>query len=83
MTLAESGKLEPGTELFGYHVLGLVAEGASAYVYRAEHPELPILVAIKQLRPESIRDANKVERFLNEARTVSRLKHRNVVVIYE
>jgi len=83
MTLAESGKLEPGTELFGYHVLGLVAEGASAYVYRAEHPELPILVAIKQLRPESIRDANKVERFLNEARTVSRLKHRNVVVIYD
>jgi tRNA A-37 threonylcarbamoyl transferase component Bud32 len=77
------GILAPGTELFGYRVLEFVGEGGWAYVYKAQHPKLPKVVAIKQLKPESAADEGALQRFLREANIVARLNHPNVVTIYD
>ena len=75
--------LEPGSVLFGYRVLEFVGEGAGSYVYKARHPELPRLVAIKQLKPELTADQSALQRFLVEANVVAQLNHPNVVTIYD
>ena len=77
------GILEPGTDLFDYRVLGFVGEGAWAYVYRAQHPKLPMVVAIKQLKPEWTEDEDALQPFLREANIVARLNHPNVVRIFD
>ena len=78
-----AGILEPGAELFGYRVLEFVGEGGWAYVYKARHPKLPKVVAIKQLKPELVEDEGTLQRFLREANIVARLNHPNVVTIYD
>jgi tetratricopeptide (TPR) repeat protein/tRNA A-37 threonylcarbamoyl transferase component Bud32 len=75
--------LEPGTVLFGYRVLQFIGEGVWSYVYKARHPQLPMLVAIKQLKPEWVEDQDVLQRFLREAEIVARLNHPNVVRIYD
>jgi tetratricopeptide (TPR) repeat protein/tRNA A-37 threonylcarbamoyl transferase component Bud32 len=80
---AERGDiLEPGMVLFGHKILEFVGEGGWSYVYKAQHPELPLLVAIKQLKPELVKHENALQRFLREANIVARLRHPNVVTIY-
>jgi len=77
------GILAPGTKLFGYRVLEFVGEGGWAYVYKAQHPKLPKVVAIKQLKPELAADEGALQRFLREANIVAQLNHPNVVTIYD
>jgi len=83
MPLENKDVLEPGVMLLGYRVLELVGEGAWSYVYKAQHPELPLFVAIKQLKPERVRDSNALQRFLREANTVAKIDHPNVVKIHD
>lgn len=75
--------LSPGTVLFGYRVLKRVGEGGWAYVYKAQHPKLPKVVALKQLKPELVRDERNLRRFLREAHIVSQIEHPNVVTIHD
>jgi serine/threonine protein kinase len=74
--------LKPGTDLFGYRVLEFVGEGAWSYVYKAQHPTLPMFIAVKQLKPEWTDDKDALQRFLREADIVASLRHPNVVRIY-
>jgi tetratricopeptide (TPR) repeat protein/tRNA A-37 threonylcarbamoyl transferase component Bud32 len=83
MTPENDDILEPNTGLFGYRVLEFVSEGTWAYVYKAQHPKLPMLVAIKQLKPEWAEDEDALQRFLREANIVAQLQHPNVVRIYD
>jgi tetratricopeptide (TPR) repeat protein len=83
MQLGNSEILKPGTVLFGYKVLEFVGEGAWSYVYRAQHPKLPMSMAIKQLKPEWTKDKDAVQRFLREANIIAGLLHPNVVRIYD
>jgi len=78
-----TGTSAPGTTLFGYRVLEFVGEGGWAYVYKAQHPKLPKVVAIKQLKPELVEDEGTLQRFLCEANIVARLTHPNVVAVYD
>ena len=57
-----------------YSLEQLVAEGGMALVYRGRHIELDQIVAIKLVRPELAFDAEATARFLNEARTIAKLK---------
>lgn len=75
--------IKPGTELFGYRVLEFVGEGAGSYVYKAQHPTLPMFVAIKQLKPEWVENQDALQRFLREADIVARLNHPNIVRIFD
>ncbi len=58
--------------------------GAFGVVYLARHKVLDLDVAIKILPLESAyRDPSFVEMFLREARTAARIRHRNVIGIFE
>ncbi|MDY7040203.1 MAG: protein kinase, partial [Chloroflexota bacterium] len=82
MTLENKDILEPGTVLFGYCVIEFVGKGNWSYVYKAQHPKLPMCMAIKQLKPEWAKDEDALQRFLREADIVAQLNHPNVVTIY-
>jgi serine/threonine-protein kinase len=61
----------------------LLGSGAMADVYLAEQQSLGRQVAVKVLRPETMRHAAAVERFVQEARAAASLVHGNIVQIHE
>lgn len=68
------------TELVGFRLTRLVGEGGMAVVFRGENLLDPSIVrAIKIVRPELAARAEFVRRFADEARTLERLQHPNVV----
>jgi len=80
--LPKTGLEEPervGTSLGSYRVLELLGKGGMGYVYRAEHAKLGREVALKLLRSDYARRRDAVARFFQEARTVNRVRHRNIV----
>ena len=66
-----------------YSLEELVAEGGMALVYRGRHLELDQVVAIKLVRPELAFDAEATARFLNEARTIAKLKGPHVARVLD
>ncbi len=52
-------------------------------VYSAEHPEIGKKVAIKVLAPHLLQIPAVTERFLAEARAVTRVRHPNIIDIYD
>ena len=71
-----------GTEILGYRITEHIAEGGMGSVWRAEHPDLGKVRAIKLLDPMLARDGDLVERFVQEARTQVNLgQHPNIVQV--
>ena len=68
-----------GTEVLGFRITGLLGQGGMATVWRAEHPDLGTMVAVKVLNPLLASDATLEERFVQEARIQVRLRHPNIV----
>jgi serine/threonine-protein kinase len=68
-----------GATLGTYRVAELLGKGGMGYVYRAEHVKLGREVALKLLRADYSRRRDSVARFFQEARTVNRVRHRNIV----
>jgi serine/threonine protein kinase len=68
-----------GRTLGSYKVLELLGKGGMGFVYRAEHVKLGREVALKLLRSDYARRKDAVARFIQEARTVNRIRHRNIV----
>ena len=60
-----------------------LAGGGMGVVYRGHDPELDRPVALKVMHPEQRHDARARDRLLAEARNLARLRHVNVVSIYE
>lgn len=67
-----------GQTLAGYTVRGVVGEGGTSAVYRADHPTHG-QVALKVLRDKLRQDATAVTRFVREAQYGGRVVHPNVV----
>lgn len=67
-----------GSTLAGYAIQGVVGEGGTSAVYRAEHPTHGT-VALKVLRDKLRQDATAVTRFVREAQYGGRVLHPNVV----
>lgn len=73
-----------GVRLGGRYLLeGLLAEGATSLVYRGRHLLIDQPVAVKVLRREFSASAEAVDRFLDEARTLARLRHPNIVTVHD
>ncbi|MCP2327900.1 serine/threonine-protein kinase [Hamadaea flava] len=66
-----------------YRIRGRVARGGMATVYTATDERLERTVAIKIIHTGRATDPQFVERFTDEAKTVARLTHPNVVAVYD
>jgi serine/threonine protein kinase len=72
-----------GDSIGPYELLRPLGEGAMSHVFLARHVALGRLVAIKLLKPEQAQQKQLVDRFVQEARAVNRIRHRNIVEIYD
>ncbi len=72
-----------GTTLDKYEVLQKVGEGGMATVYRGRHSTLDRDVAIKVLHPHLSSSARNRLRFAREAKAVERLRHDNILEIFD
>jgi len=75
--------LTPGTTVGRYEIRGLLGSGGMGEVYKAHDSTLGRSVALKVLRQDLSADAERVTRFLQEARAASALNHPNILTIHE
>ena len=66
-----------------YKVLYLVGTGSFARVYRAVHKESGKVVAVKVLRKRFSEDSTVTDQFIREGQMGAKLRHPNIVPIYE
>lgn len=66
-----------------YEVLGELGHGGMAVVYRARDPQLLREVAVKVLHPHLASDVESRKRFLREAQAAARLRHPNIVEVFD
>ncbi|MBL8898997.1 MAG: serine/threonine protein kinase [Planctomycetes bacterium] len=66
-----------------YRIEGELGRGGMGVVYRVSQPELGRSVALKVLRPGDLRFGDALRRFRTEARSLARLRHRNIVSIHD
>ena len=78
-------QLEPGHELERgkYRILRLLARGGMGSVYEAEHTGTKKRVALKLLHPARQHDASAMERMLREAQASARVRHPNIVDVFD
>ncbi|HEY9719885.1 MAG TPA: serine/threonine-protein kinase, partial [Trichormus sp.] len=65
-----------------YEILSRIGEGGMSVVYKAKHQLLNKIVAIKVLKPVLAVDQIKLARFQQEAMSVYRLDHPNIIRVY-
>ena len=71
-----------GTRVAHFRITAKLGEGGMGEVYRAEDLTLRREVAIKALPPAFTTDAERLERFQAEARTVAALNHPGIAQVY-
>jgi serine/threonine protein kinase len=67
----------------GYRLLRRMAEGSTAAVYEADHPRLPLPLAVKVLARKHMGRAALEERFVEEAKTLARVRSPHVLAVYD
>jgi Tol biopolymer transport system component/predicted Ser/Thr protein kinase len=72
-----------GQALLHYRVAAKIGEGGMGAVYKAVDTHLDRPVAIKVLPPEKMTDGERKQRFVQEAKAASALRHPNIVVIHD
>src|SRR5208337_3527381 len=77
MALSANEKLGP------YEIIAPVGEGGMGEVYRARVARLNRSVAIKVLPQSIAADAERMQRFEQEARSIAALNHPNILAIYD
>ncbi len=81
--LGNDGKLRFGR----YEVLDVIGQGSMGTVYRGMDPRLERRVALKTIRLETVTSDDQrremLERLRNEAITIARFSHPNIVVVYD
>ena len=70
------------TRIGSYEVVRLLGKGGMAVVYLGRDPAIDRPVAIKLLR-DSLDSAELRERFAREARSAGRLRHTNIVTVFQ
>jgi serine/threonine protein kinase/tetratricopeptide (TPR) repeat protein len=75
--------MEPGTKLGHYEIRAKIGAGGMGEVYLAVDTELDRTVAIKILPAALAADAQRLQRFVQEAKAASALNHPHILTIYE
>ena len=66
-----------------YEILEVLGRGGMGVVYKAYDPILDREIALKTMTADGLKDPVLKERFYREARAAGRLRHPNIVTIYE
>jgi serine/threonine-protein kinase len=74
--------LPAGLQVGEYIVEGKIGEGGFGSVYRASHPMIGKLAAVKVLARKYSGDPEIVSRFAAEARAANQIRHRNIIDIF-
>jgi serine/threonine-protein kinase len=74
--------LPPGTQVGEYTIESRLGAGAFGVVYKASHPVIGKLVAIKVLSLKFSVDPEASTRFVAEARAVNQIRHRHIIDIF-
>src|SRR3990167_3499862 len=82
-SMLATGALRVSDTLGRFELRKILGQGAQSTVWLAFDPRLEREVAIKVMRPGNGSDAQAVAHWLDEARSVGRLKHPNIVPVYE
>ncbi|HEY5629820.1 MAG TPA: serine/threonine-protein kinase [Candidatus Limnocylindrales bacterium] len=72
----------PGTKLGQYEVQEFIGQGAMGRVYRAYHADLERTGAVKVMQAIAP-DTDSVARFRHEAQAIAKLRHPNIVDVYD
>ena len=75
--------LESGKRLGPYEILGLIGAGGMGEVYQANDTRLDRTVAIKVLPEHLAASSERRERFLREAKAISKLNHPHICTLYD
>jgi serine/threonine protein kinase len=78
-----TGALRPSDTLGRFELRKVLGQGAQSTVWLAFDPRLEREVAIKVMRPGDGSDDQAVSAWLQEARSVGRVTHPNIVPVYE
>ncbi len=78
--LIQSGTIR---QIGNYKLTGEIGRGGMSIVYEGVHPVLERTVAIKMLSHQLVYRPKFSERFRNEARIISRLRHPHIVEVYD
>ena len=80
--MADTGILE-ANRIGRFELERVLGKGAQATVWLAHDPRLDRDVAVKLMHPGAANDADAVAQWMQEARSVSRLTHPNIVPVFE
>jgi len=75
--------LSPKTVINHYEIISMLGKGGMGEVYLAQDSKLDRKVAIKFLSEVFSEDAEKLGRFIQEAKAASALNHPNILTVYE
>jgi serine/threonine protein kinase len=83
-TLLDNSSQDPllGQEIDGYRILDVLGQGGMGIVYKVKNLALDRFEALKVITPSLVRDAQFLRRFQQEAQTLARIHHANIVTIY-
>src|SRR5262249_27321181 len=83
MSAEQPGKGPKRLRISKYEVVSHIATGGMGAVYKAIDTDLGRDVALKVLQPEIANKPGMLERFRREAQHAAKLRHENIVAIYE
>jgi len=67
----------------GYKTIQRLGEGSFGIVIKCQDEKLDRAVAIKLQKANPLKSANRIDRFLKEARAAGHLRHPNIIPVYE
>ncbi|QTD51507.1 protein kinase [Sulfidibacter corallicola] len=75
--------LNPEEKFRHYTVKEKIGQGGMGAVYKVYDPTLDRLVALKVVLPGNELSTSQIERFTREARAIAKIKHPNILNVYE
>jgi serine/threonine protein kinase len=75
--------IQPGQNLGQYRLIEQIGRGGMATVFKAYQPSLDRYVAVKILSAQYASDPDFAERFRREAKAIARLRHPNILTVFD